>query len=87
QELLANVARHADTRNAEVHLERGHESVVLTVSDAGRGFNVGDVRTTSGFGIFSIQQRIEDLGGSFSVDSVPGRGTTATLTIPVWESD
>ncbi len=87
QELLVNVVRHANTQDAEVRLEGKQDGVVLTVSDNGRGFNVGDVRSTPGFGIFSIQQRVEDLGGSFSVDSTPGRGTTATLTIPTWGSD
>jgi signal transduction histidine kinase len=87
QELLVNVARHAGTGDATVRLARSSDGVVLTVADRGVGFDVGEARTGSGFGIFSIQQRVEDLGGSFSVDSAPGTGTTATLALPALQSD
>ena len=96
RELLMNVVRHAQASSAWVALTTANHGlnrgdvtegdgggrVVVTVRDDGRGFNVADARRSSGFGIFSIQQRVEDLGGSFMLDSAVGKGTKSVLTLP-----
>jgi signal transduction histidine kinase len=82
RELLLNVARHAEAEHAWVDLSTEDGSIVLTVQDDGHGFNVAEARRSSGFGIFSIQQRVEDLGGSFVLDSSVGEGTRSVLTLP-----
>ena len=83
RELLVNIAVHADTENAQVTLSRDQGSVTLIVEDDGRGFDVAEARRSRGFGIFSIQQRVEDLGGSFTLASRPGKGSSATLVLPL----
>ena len=85
RELLTNVVKHADTRNARVSLERDEQWLVVTVADEGKGFapellrRVGSGR---GFGLFSVREQIIRLGGQFDVTSSPQQGTRITLRIP-----
>ncbi len=81
QEALANVARHSGASWAEVELLYGPDSVTLRVSDDGRGFDPGSL-PKSGFGLESMGERAERLGGSFDIGSEPGEGTRAVLTLP-----
>lgn len=72
QEALANISRHSGAAHVDVRLSQGIP-IHLTVLDDGAGFRPGaeDV----GFGLHSMRSRIEDLGGTLSVRSTPGRGT------------
>ncbi|WP_058555469.1 PAS domain S-box protein [Thiohalocapsa sp. ML1] len=86
-ELLRNIAKHAGVDQAELSLRRpGAGSLVLGVADQGRGFDpviVTRRRTEdTGFGLFSIRERLAHLGGRMDLDSAPGRGTRVTLTLP-----
>jgi len=82
RELLMNAYKHAKASNVIVGISRNAHVVHITVSDDGVGF---DPQTASidqqggGFGLFSIRERILDIGGRFEIVSEPGRGTTATL--------
>ncbi len=82
RELLLNVAQHAEADTITVDLSQEGDLLTLTLRDDGKGFNTAEARKSAGFGIFSIQQRIEDLGGSFVVDSEIGHGTTSILKLP-----
>jgi PAS domain S-box-containing protein len=86
RELLANVVRHARARQVSVRLEGKGTIVRIVVKDDGVGFDVAAiqeaVRRGGGFGLFSIQERMADLGGSLEVSSEQGQGCTATLTAP-----
>ena len=86
REVLLNAIKHSGVREASVAMIRTkHDRCVIVVEDKGRGFDPASVRpgTSGGFGLFSIQQRLLHLGGSLDIESAPGRGTKATLTIPV----
>lgn len=84
QELLVNVAKHARTDRARVYLSCRKGMVRLTVVDEGRGFDPGLLEARrGGFGLFSIRERLEPLGGDMQVDSAPGRGTRITLRLPL----
>ena len=71
-------------------VERHGPSIALTVSDQGRGFDPQrvlareeDVGVEGGhFGLRGIQDRVEMLGGSFTLQSTPGRGTSLTVALP-----
>jgi signal transduction histidine kinase len=82
RELLINVARHAGTGSARVTLRRSGEQLRLVVSDQGVGFDPGAV-PGGGFGVASIRERLEYLGGKLSIESQPGRGTRATIVAPL----
>jgi PAS domain S-box-containing protein len=91
RELLINASKHAGTQQADVRLERDAEQLRIQVSDKGAGFDpatatAGEVPNeslSSKFGLFSIQERMRALGGSFELQSAPGKGTTAMLMLPM----
>ncbi len=90
RELLINVAKHARTHRAQVSLATGKDALLVSVADEGAGFNPRDGIlkhvNNGGFGLYNVRQRIEYLGGSFSIESTPGKGTRVTLTLPLSEN-
>ena len=93
RELLINVSKYAGTSEAEVTLAYSDGQLRIQVRDHGAGFDVNaavaagsPTRSSSKFGLFSIRERMQALGGSFDIQSVPGQGTTATLTLPLLRS-
>jgi CheY-like chemotaxis protein len=87
QELLHNTVKHAKATRVKVSLRRDGTQVRIEVEDDGVGFLVsphgrGD-GMREGFGLFSIQERLRHLGGSFEVFSQPGRGVRAVLVVPL----
>jgi signal transduction histidine kinase len=91
QEAMANVAKHAEASSVVVRLERRETNVVLQVRDDGHGFHedpsIRTPRAGHGFGLLSMRERSELLGGRFAVESVPGEGTTVTVVVPVRSED
>jgi len=83
QEALANVAKHAQTRRVEVAITRDRREVTLCIADNGRGFDPQAPRPGTHLGLWSMRERVEQLGGRFEVESVPGAGTTVRATIPL----
>jgi len=87
RELLINVAKHAGTDRATVTL-RLHDGkqLCIDVQDAGRGFDVTTLMepTQAGehFGLFSIRERMQAIGGRLGVESVVGQGSTMTIMLP-----
>jgi NarL family two-component system sensor histidine kinase LiaS len=84
QEALANVARHSGAANVEVDLIYAADAITLRVADDGRGFDPARV-PTEGFGLQSIRERMEKLGGSAEVESAPGKGARITCVCPLEE--
>jgi signal transduction histidine kinase len=82
QEALTNVARHAGARTVAVTLSYMEDVLVLDVQDDGRGF-VPALAVGGGYGLAGMRERAERLAGAFSLESVPGEGTTISLTLPV----
>ncbi|MBI2324573.1 MAG: sensor histidine kinase [Chloroflexi bacterium] len=84
QEALANVRRHSGARHARVRLERRGDACVLSISDDGRGFSFdGQTRRPGArFGLQTMRERAEGLGGELRIESTPGRGTVVTATVP-----
>lgn len=83
RELLLNVAKHAQVKTADVTLSRVGNQIQLQVADRGVGFD--PAQPPSGFGLFSIRERVELLGGHIEVASRAGSGTCVTLTVPPTE--
>jgi len=91
RELLFNVVKHAQVRSAHVRLENIDGTVQIAVSDDGVGFDAEKINKETlnggGFGLFSIRERLELMGGRMEVDSAPGQGTTFHLIVPVPEPE
>jgi PAS domain S-box-containing protein len=87
QELLVNVAKHARARTIDITLDRGDNFLRVEVVDDGIGATPPHAprtgRSPEGFGLFSIRERLEHLGGSFSIEAQPGKGTRALLRVPL----
>ena len=90
RELLLNMAKYAGVTSAQITVTYDNgRSLRIVVSDEGKGFDPTQaVGATSGsFGLFSIRERFAILGGRLEVESAPGQGTRATLTVPLLYSD
>ncbi len=86
QELLFNVVKHAGVNEARVDLSRAGDRIVISVSDRGRGFDVGQLdalREKSGFGLMSIRERASYIGGGLIIESAPAKGSNFILSIPI----
>lgn len=83
QEALSNVARHARAASVRVTLGAVDGPLVLTVEDDGAGFTAGSA--PPGMGMANLAARASEVGGSLSVSSVPGRGTTVRFAVPCAE--
>lgn len=88
RELLHNVVKHACARTVEVTLEVGGGSVRLEVADDGCGCDPDLARSGGGarFGLFSIEERLRQLGGRLELDGAPGRGLRVRLVAPIPEA-
>jgi signal transduction histidine kinase len=84
-ELLFNVVKHAGTNRARVVAERTGEFVRVVVADEGTGFDVATLEGADGFGLPSVRERLELVGGRLGVESAPGRGTRVTVAIPEFQ--
>ena len=90
RELLINVAKHAQVKEAKVSIQRDNKHVRVCIEDDGAGFT--SLREYSpkdggkkGFGIFSIKERLSDLGGRLEITSQVGLGTRATMIVPLMD--
>jgi PAS domain S-box-containing protein len=85
QEALNNVYRHSGSSTAVVRLFRESETVVLEIANQGQGMQPLAVGSTPEFtvGISGMRERVEDLGGTFSIESVPGEGCMVRAALPL----
>jgi signal transduction histidine kinase len=81
QEALTNVVKHAAANRVSVVVSQRERTVVLVVSDDGRGFG-GTVRE-DGLGLIGMRERVALLGGHLTVDSTEGAGTMLTAELPL----
>jgi two-component system, NarL family, sensor histidine kinase DevS len=81
REALSNVSRHAAAATCRISLRRDGGEVVLEIDDDGRGFEPDRVAGT-GHGLGNLRERAAALGGHAGISSIPGQGTTVTVTIP-----
>ena len=87
RELLINVVKHAKAKTATVSLDRNAQKVHVCVEDDGQGFLISpdgfQVSSSGGYGIFSIKERFQHLGGALTVDSRLSHGTRISLDLPL----
>lgn len=83
QEALTNVARHAHATHVLVTLSLADGRLVLSVQDDGRGMDVAGRPNGTSLGLAGMRERIREVGGDFAVASMPGRGTTVRVQVPL----
>lgn len=84
QEALSNVRKHAAANEVSVRIERQNGCVVATIVDDGVGFTPGEMGRSEfpRFGLATMRERAESLGGSVQLDTAPGAGTRVRVEIP-----
>jgi signal transduction histidine kinase len=89
QESLANVRKHAGASRVDVSVEETADRLRLTVEDNGAGFNPAVLGRSEfpRFGLSTMRERAESMGGSFQLDSTPGQGTRVTVELPLPSSE
>ena len=91
RELLTNVVKHAHATKVSVRMMAEADTLRVAVEDDGVGFRVPGAADADsgegGFGLFSISERMSDLGGGLEIESEPGRGCRAVLVFPYPDRD
>jgi PAS domain S-box-containing protein len=82
QEALVNVRKHAQAAAVRVIFALRGSAVEVTVQDDGRGFDPAKIDDERGFGLQSMRGRAESVGGSFELQSTPGKGTKVIVRVP-----
>jgi signal transduction histidine kinase len=80
QEALHNCEQHAGARHVEVAVRQEQDGLRLLIRDDGRGF---DTHRERGMGLLGIEERVNHLGGSFTVESTPGSGASIEVVLPL----
>ncbi|NIP23132.1 MAG: PAS domain S-box protein [Phycisphaerae bacterium] len=87
RELLINVVKHARAKNIKVSIRKIGSRIHVSVEDDGVGFDSAGAESLitgkEAFGLFSIRERLEHLGGNLEIDSSPGCGCRITITSPL----
>jgi PAS domain S-box-containing protein len=87
-ELLTNIIKHANANLITLNIYKGKKYYYISVEDDGVGFKKQNSKKASkdgGFGLLSITERLDSIKGQFNIDSEPGKGTKATVLIPLEE--
>ena len=83
QESLRNVAKHAGKTSVRITLTGGSNQLSLSIRDNGIGFDAHSVQDKGGLGLVSMQERARLVHGDFSLETLPGRGVTITIRVPL----
>jgi len=85
EEALDNVYRHSGSSTAAVRLFQESDEIVLEIADCGRGLppRATGSDPDSTVGISGMRERVEDLGGEFSIESIAGEGCTVRVALPL----
>ncbi|MDZ4743910.1 MAG: histidine kinase [Verrucomicrobiota bacterium] len=87
---LTNIAQHADASLITVSIKKTNTTIDLCIHDNGKSFNVEDVlfiKRHKRLGLLGMKERVDMVGGHFTVDSSPGKGTTICAIIPLIKKD
>lgn len=90
QEGLTNIARHAQAHTVTIELHVLPSKLTLSVRDDGIGFSADRAeraRLDNHLGLVSMRERADVLNGTFTIDSHPGKGTTLTISLPLYLSE
>jgi signal transduction histidine kinase len=86
QEALTNVARHAHASQANVDIQKLDGTVIMKIADNGKGFHTdrqSNGRIGKRLGLLGMRERLEMVGGTFTVQSTVGKGTIVSVQLPL----
>lgn len=86
RELIFNIVKHAKAKEAHITLQKSGENIMITVKDSGIGFNSSNIdqifQNGGGFGLFSIRERLNYIGGCLNIETRKGWGTRVEMVLP-----
>ena len=85
QEILTNIARHANASNVTVNVRESAGKLVVEVADNGRGITDAELANAKSLGLLSMRERATLSGGETSIEGIPGQGTRVKVTMPLGE--
>jgi signal transduction histidine kinase len=80
QEALHNCMQHSGASIVRVTVQQESSRILLAIQDDGKGF---DAQQERGMGLLGMQERVSHLGGTFSVESLPGNGAIVCIVLPL----
>ena len=83
QEALSNALRHSKATKLEVKLQLRQDGIRLSIRDNGVGFNLDEQKHTS-YGIVSMKERVNEIGGSLNIITAPDRGTRIEIRVSIF---
>ncbi|MDD1794877.1 cache domain-containing protein [Enterovibrio sp. ZSDZ42] len=84
QEALHNAEKHANANGVDIILQQEEQEIVLTIADDGVGFEEHSINhSTQSMGLKNMRERIDNLEGSFSINSLPNQGTEIRAIVPI----
>ena len=87
EEALNNALKHAAASAIRIRIRSSADSVMMEVSDNGKGFDPLQAAASGGLGLVSIRERLENLGGRFELDTAPGKGTTIRVSLDILDNN
>lgn len=85
QEALTNATKHARATRVSIQIRRAGQLLQCSIEDDGEGFDVHAIHSDprkKGLGLIGMQERMNAIGGTLSIDSAPGRGTKLLIRVP-----
>jgi len=82
QEALNNIIKHSGANQFNIQLINKDQLIRLMISDDGRGFTIKEMNNHKGLGLINMRERVENMKGSFKIDSNIGKGTLLIFEIP-----
>lgn len=86
QEALHNITKYAEANVIHIIFEKSEQYVTLKVKDDGIGFT-DETMQNEGLGLKHMEERVDQLGGSISIDSILGEGTVIQIRVPQWKEE
>lgn len=92
RELLTNIVKHAEATEVRISFTENNGHLVIEIVDNGKGFDPGILNPQAdggkaSLGLFSIHERMKNMGGIFEIQPLPEHGTMAKLSAPMWNHD
>lgn len=84
QELCTNIIKHSEATEVNIYLTQGTPTEInIIIEDNGKGFDPKNIVTQAGIGLKNMEKKVEQMGGTFSIDSILTKGTTIIIDIPL----
>lgn len=84
QELCTNIIKHSEATEVNIYLTQGTPTEInIIIEDNGKGFDPKTIESQAGIGLKNMEKKVEQMGGTFTIDSILTKGTTIIIDLPL----